>query len=146
MKTRKRKLNYHLGILVLLLLVFISIGCSQDEDNDLFIKINTLNSNIPDVNNCNSGNGIGSGISLKALYTSSPGLTINKIHIKSTWSNGDTDSDVDLTFQDDGDSIDFGQCVRYEQQGWIEFEIRLEANGTVSNPATIKVNKPSGGQ
>lgn len=149
MKTIKSITGNTMCILAILLLVFSSISCSKDDDNNndevFLINIESLNSEIPAINNCDSGNGVGTGILVMVNYTSSANLTIEKIRIKYTWSNGETGNDVDVNFPDDGSSVEFGQCIRYEQLTWIEFEVRLElSDGSLSHPKTIRINKPAG--
>ncbi|WP_157941166.1 MULTISPECIES: hypothetical protein [Arenibacter] len=135
-----------MNILAILLLVFTNMSCNKsDDDNGLFINIATMSSEIPALNNCDSGKGTGTGTLINVDYSSSPGLVIEKIHIKTSWSNGEGGNAVDLTFENDGSIVEFGECIRYEELSWIEYEVRLEASdGTLSNPSTIRINKPSG--
>ena len=146
MKTKKIKINKSFSILTILLLVFFSIGCSKNSDDEMAspIQLKTQTFEIIGINDCNTSLGKGSTIFLYIPYTAPAGTSLKKLHRKSKVSNGESNEDVTTVFVDENNIIEWATCFRFGSQTWVEFEIKMEAeDGTLSNPSTVRINKPS---
>lgn len=127
--------------LLLMAMAFIA-GCSKDNDGtDSPIKAGKLSVNIEGVNNCNGG----TILAFSLPYTASEDLTIKQLNIKTSLSNGSSDNFADATFTDSGSTIGFSQCTVFGTISWVDYEVQLQSvDGTLSNFAKVRVNKPSG--
>lgn len=149
MKTIKKNKNGISKLLITLLmplLLVTVIGCSKDDDgSDSSIKVETSTVSIEDINTCSTSIGVGTIFSFNTPYTSSEGLKIEKMRIKTTVSDGDSDDTLNTIFTDTGSSIEWITCFTFGTQSWVEYEVRLESGeGSISNISKIKVNKPNG--
>lgn len=136
-------------MMTVMLLVFVLIGCKKSDDNSSEF-VNALSASFDftqGLNNCNNPNGTGSVVFLKVNYEVSDGLEIKKVLTHIELSGGETDDFEDLTFDDDGIQIERADCFRFASNTWVDYEMRLETvNGLVSNPKTVRINKPTGAQ
>ena len=146
MKTGEIKLRNLLSILVMVFLMLTGISCSNDDDGMVSpIQLKTQTFEIQGLNNCNTATGQGSTVFLYIPYTATAGTTLLKLRRKSTVSNGESSNDVTTVFKVENSIIEWATCIRFGSQTWMEFEIVMEAaDGTLSNPSTIRINKPSG--
>jgi len=135
------------GIAVLLLFTVI-LGCKKDDEGTSFF-VTTSNSNftITAINNCDTSSGTGTILRVNTPYQLSDGQSIEKLLIRTTVSNGDSEENIVGTFQDDGSKTTFANCFRFGSQDWVEFQIRLESSeGVISNASTIRIDKPNGAE
>ncbi|MCL6266778.1 hypothetical protein [Flagellimonas myxillae] len=139
MKTAKNILIYT-GMLLFLL------GCSKDDDGSgSTITASTQTFELNGVNNCNTSSGSGSTFVMTIPYTSSEGVSIERLQITTKVSGGDTESKTNTQFTDNGNSIVWASCFRFGSQAWVEYEVRLEGSGgSSSNPTTVRITKPNG--
>ena len=137
--------------IVLLCLTFCFLfinGCGKDDDNsESKINAQSQTFDINGLNNCNTSLGTGSTFVLEIPYSAPDGLTINRLLIKSTVSDGTSDDDVNTQFTDNGNTITWAVCFHFGSQEWVEYEVRLEsADGKTSNISKVRINKPDGAQ
>lgn len=125
---------------------FVLAGCSKDDDGgDGPIKAQKTTVTIDGVNNCSTSLGDGTILSLVTPYVVTDGLVITKIRLKATVSNGESEESTTTNFTDTGSTIELEGCFTFGSQQWVEYELRLEVTGgLLSNPSTIRVNKPIG--
>jgi len=137
-KTMQRMLTATLFLIML-------VSCSNDDGVDSLIRAEKTTVTIDGVNNCSTSIGDGTVLSLVTPYTAPDGLTITKMRIKARVSNGDSEESVNTNFTDTGSTIVWVGCFTFGSQEWVEYEVRLEtADGSLSNPSTIRINKPNG--
>ena len=134
-------------LITMLLLVLTVIGCKKSDDSPSEF-VNALSATYDftmGLNNCTNPNGTGSVVFLKVNYEVSDGLIIKKVLTHIELSGGESEDYEDLTFDDDGIQIERADCFRFASNTWVDYEIRLESvNGIVSNPKTVRVDKPTG--
>lgn len=141
MKTLK-----NLSILTFALLLFVN--CSKDDEgSNATIMASAQTFEINGVNNCNTSSGSGSTFVMTIPYTSSDGVSIEKLQVTTKVSDGDSESNTNTLFTDNGSSIVWASCFRFGTQSWVEYEVRLEGNGgSFSNATTVRINKPTGAE
>ena len=147
MKTKKKinTMKQVLGFSIMVLLLAIVIGCSKDDDPNFSISAETQTYTVNGINNCYTPKGAGTAFVFEIPYSSETNSAINKLQIKTTVSDGDSDVDVITTFTDEDGIIGWYVCFRFGSQDWAEFEVVLETeDGSKSNPTKVRVNKPSG--
>lgn len=135
-----------LGTLLVVLLSVAIQGCSKDNEGSgstINAQAQTFTGN--GINNCSTSIGSGSTFLFNIPYTTTDGVVIDKLLIKTTVSNGESDDNVTTVFTDSGSVITWANCFRFGSQDWGDFEVRLQStDGTTSNPTRVRVNKPAG--
>ena len=135
-------------LMVALMVLGVLTSCSKDDDGDgssSSISATASSFSIDGINNCSTSIGAGTRLLFDTPYTTSQGLTVERMLIKTTVSNGESKDDVNTNFTDTDSSIVWSSCFTYGSQDWVEYEVRLEASdGSVSNVSKVRVNKPSG--
>ncbi|RMA58974.1 hypothetical protein [Ulvibacter antarcticus] len=134
-------------IMTMLLIVSALGSCKKSDDSPSeFVNALSATYNFTNgLNNCTNPNGTGSVLFLKVNYEVSDGLEIKKVLTHIELSGGESDDFEDLTFDDDGNQIERADCFRFGNNTWVDYEIRLESiNGIISNPRTVRVDKPTG--
>lgn len=135
-------------VAVIILLFMFLTSCSNDDDSgpSSTISAQTQTFALNGTNNCDTSSGTGSTFVFTIPYTSSAGLTIEKLLIKTKVSDGgESPERVNTQITDNGTTITWVVCFRFGSQDWVEYEVRLEASdGTRSNSVTTRVNKPNG--
>jgi hypothetical protein len=131
-----------------LLLVLFTFGCASKGDGEArLISAGTQTFSVNGINNCNTNSGKGSTFVYTIPYTVPAGVTVDRLRIKSTVSNGESREAVNRVFTDDGSTIGWADCFRFGSQDWVEHDVRLEStSGAVSNQTKVRVNRPSGAQ
>ncbi|MEK6152737.1 hypothetical protein WIW50_05735 [Flavobacteriaceae bacterium 3-367] len=130
-----------------LLLVLVLVACSKSDEGEAAASINVQASTflVENVNTCSTSLGAGTVLSFKTPYSTSQNLTIQKMLIKTTVSNGESKDATNTKFTDTGENIEWVSCFTFGSQDWVEYEVRLEStDGSVSNVSKVRVNKPSG--
>nr|WP_299486887.1 hypothetical protein [uncultured Allomuricauda sp.] len=126
-------------------LLFVGISCSSDDESNLSITANAQSFQLNGVNNCDLSGGTGSTFVMTIPYTSSDGVDIQKLQIKTKVSDGGSESKTNTQFTDNGTSIVWATCFRFGSQTWVEFEVTLEGSGnSSSNITTVRIDKPAG--
>ena len=126
----------------------VTSSCSSDDDaSSGSIQAQQQTATIGDLNNCNTSIGTGTIIELTIPYTASAGVTIEQLQINTQVSDGGSDSGVNTLFTDDGSEIGWVSCFRFGDQSWVEYEVRLESiDGVLSNPTTVRIDRPNGAE
>ena len=145
---RSSILNNTLTMFILLIIGLAMIsGCSSD-DNDgpsSTITAQAQTFTVNGINNCNTSIGPGSTLVFTIPYTSTSGLSIEKLRIKTTVSNGESEEGVNNQITDNNSEVTWVSCFHFGLQDWVEYEVRLESSdGTLSNAVKTRVNKPNG--
>ncbi len=127
------------------ILLFI-VGCSKDDDGSgSSINASSQTFELNGINNCSTSLGTGSTFVMTIPYSSSNGISIQRLQINTKVSDGGSESSTNTQFTDNGSSIVWASCFTFGSQNWVEYEVRLEgSNGATSNPSTVRINKPSG--
>lgn len=134
------------NILIWTVTLLLFISCSKDDEgSSTSITASAQTFQLNGINNCNTSSGSGSTFVMTIPYTSSDGVTIEKLQINTKVSDGDSDSDTNTQFTDTGTSIVWAICFRFGPQSWVEYEVKLEGSGgSSSNATTVRINKPNG--
>lgn len=131
---------------IMLATMLACIGCSKDDDgpsSSIVAAQQTFTLN--GLNNCNTSLGSGSTFVFKVPYTATSDSDINKIQVKTTVSDGGSETATTTQFTNENNIITWATCFRFGSQTWGEFEVVLEAqDGSKSNPTKVRINKPSG--
>ncbi|WP_422083500.1 hypothetical protein [Ulvibacterium sp.] len=132
------------SIFTVFLILFLS--CSKDDGESIAsINASTQTFELNGINNCNTTLGTGSTFVMTIPYTSSDGVSIERLQINTKVSDGGTESGINTQFTDNGSSVVWAVCFRFGTQDWVEYEVMLEgSDGSVSNTSTIRINKPGG--
>lgn len=135
-------------LMLLIMAALIAISCSKDDEgSNLFVTVSNSTFTVTSINNCSTSSGAGTILRVNTPYQLSDGQSIEKLLIRTTVSNGESEENMVATFQDDGSKTTFANCFRFGSQAWVEFQIRLESSeGVVSNTSTIRINKPNGAE
>ena len=150
METIKKKGNGRINLFISSMIVLLGvaiIGCSSDDDPNINGSINAQAQTftVNGINNCNTSIGDGSTLVFEIPYTTSDGINITKLLIKSTVSDGGTQDAVNTQFSNTNNVIGWVSCFTFGSQDWVEYGVRLEASdGSISNTSTVRVNKPNG--
>ncbi len=128
--------------------MILLLSCSNDDEGSaVTINASAQTFELNGTNNCNTSLGTGSTFVMTIPYTSSNGVSIERLQIDTKVSDGGMESGVNTQFTDNGSSIVWATCFRFGTQDWVEFEVRLEgSDGGVSNASSVRINKPDGAE
>ncbi|TAI47196.1 hypothetical protein [Flagellimonas allohymeniacidonis] len=137
-----------INIYFLMGILLLAVGCSKDDDgSESSINASSQTFELNGVNNCNTSLGTGSTFVMTIPYSSSDGISIQRLRISTKVSDGGSESSTNSQFTDNGTSIVWASCFRFGTQDWVEYEVRLEGdNGITSNPSIVRINKPTGAE
>ncbi len=127
------------------ILLFV-VGCSKDDEgSNSSITASAQSFELNGTNNCNTSSGSGSTFVMTIPYTSSDGVKIERLQIKTKVSDGGSESKTNTQFTDNGNSIVWASCFRFGSQDWVEYEVTLEGTGgSSSNVTKVRIDKPVG--
>ncbi|NAS10875.1 hypothetical protein [Poritiphilus flavus] len=138
-------------IFLYLVVAVLSVSCSKDDDgnnSDSRIQLGQLSLDLE--GDCNHSSGVvGTDLKITIPYSGTKDDVISRLLVKLSPSSDPTD---DLSFNynglpltDGSGTLSWDGCWRFGNNDWFDFELRIEtADGTISSPAVIRVNRPNG--